>query len=283
MPEHSGSLEEEDGLFSAQEVSRLLKEVYRQTGYDFAEYAFPTVNRRLRRRMLVERAASLDEITQKVRMSLRYAYTLVEDFSILVTEMFRDPSLFLCLKQRILPELRRESFLRIWMAGCATGEEAYSIAILLQEEGMYPRCRIYATDMNEKAIVQAQTGEINNRKLSSFEDNYVQSGGARQLADYLEIRDGGTFLRNRLLSRILFSRHNLAIDRLFNEFHLIFCRNVLIYFNKTLQNQVHHLLYQSLEIGGYLVLGDKESIRFTPYAEHYETVDPQQKIYRRIS
>jgi chemotaxis protein methyltransferase CheR len=137
--------------------------------------------------------------------------------------------------------------------------------------------------MNEKAIVQAQTGEIDNRKLPSFVDNYIHAGGAKQLADYLEIRDRGTFLRNRLLSRIVFSRHNLAIDRLFNEFHLIFCRNVLIYFNKTLQNQVHHLLYQSLEIGGYLVLGDKESIRFTPYAEHYETVDPQQKIYRRIS
>jgi chemotaxis protein methyltransferase CheR len=197
--------------------------------------------------------------------------------------MFRDPSLFLHLKQQVLPSLRKEPFLRIWMAGCATGEEAYSMAILLQEEGIYPRCRIYATDMNEKAIVQAQTGEINSRMLPAFTDNYVRAGGDKQLTDYMDTRNDGTFLRNRLLSRILFSRHNLAIDRLFNEFHLIFCRNVLIYFNKTLQDQVHHLLYQSLEIGGYLVLGDKESIRFTPFAEHYETVNPQQKIYRRIS
>jgi chemotaxis protein methyltransferase CheR len=283
MPETPESLQGTVATLPEQAVSRLLQELFRQTGYDFAEYAYATIDRRLRRRMLVERAASLDELTHKVRLSSRYAYSLVEDFSILVTEMFRDPSLFLFLKQRILPSLRLEPFLRFWMAGCATGEEAYSMAVMLQEEGIYPRCRIYATDMNEKAIMQAQTGEVNDRKLTVFARNYAQAGGAGQLADYMETRDNGTFLRHRLLNRILFSRHNLAIDRLFNEFHLIFCRNVLIYFNKSLQNQVHELLYQSLEVGGYLVLGDKESIRFTPRAEHYETVDPHQKVYRRIS
>jgi chemotaxis protein methyltransferase CheR len=159
----------------------------------------------------------------------------------------------------------------------------YSLAILLQEEGLYERCRIYATDMNEGIILQAKSGRISEKKMEDYANNYIAAGGNEQFNQYFYLKDSSPHLRSDLLKNILFSHHNLVTDGSFNEFHVIFCRNVLIYFNKNLRNHVHSLLFDSLALNGYLVLGDRENIRFTRHASRFCNLSPQQRIYQRIN
>jgi chemotaxis protein methyltransferase CheR len=266
-----------------EDVELILTEVFETTGYNFKDYSAAIVIRRLQRRLISEGISSLQELLNKIKNNSDYAFQLVSDFSINVTEMFRNPHLFKYFREHVIPDLKEHEFIRIWAAGCSTGEEVYSLAILLHEEGLYHRCRIYATDMNESIIVKAKSGGIPIKKMQDYSNNYIMSGGMKQLNQYFYLKDNMPYLRTDLLKNILFSHHNLVTDRSFNEFHVIFCRNVLIYFNQNLRNHVHSLLFDSLALNGYLALGDRESIRFTKYAPRYFNLSPQMRIYKRIN
>jgi chemotaxis protein methyltransferase CheR len=265
------------------EVGLILTEIYNITGYNFRDYTTAIVMRRLKRRLISERILNLSELLKKIQLNPDYAFELIPDFSINVTEMFRNPHFFKYFREFVMPDLRKHEFIRIWVAGCSTGEEVYSLAIMLYEAGLYQRCRIYATDMNEDIILQAKSGSIPNKKAEHFSNNYIFAGGKEQLSQYFLISEGALTLSPNLLSNILFSHHNLVADRSFNEFHVIFCRNVLIYFNQWLRDHVHSLLFDSLAMNGYLVLGDRETIRFTKHAKCYLNLSPSQKVYKRIN
>ena len=202
--------------------------------------------------------------------------------SINVTSLFRDPEFFLTLRTKVLPILGTYPFLRIWHAGCSTGEEVYSLAILLQEEGLYDRCRIYATDMNALVLKQARAGIFPVSTLQQGAANYARSGGVKSLSEYYTSLDGEAIFRASPRENILFSQHNLALEGSFNEFHLILCRNVMIYFTKPLQQRVHQLLYESLSMFGILGIGSKETLQFTPHEKDYEQLGVGSKLYRRI-
>jgi chemotaxis protein methyltransferase CheR len=264
------------------EIILILNEIYNITGYSFKDYSAAVVMRRLQRRLTSDKISTLQELLAKLRKNPDYAFELVPDFSIHVTEMFRNPHFFKYIREDILPELSKREFIRIWVAGCSSGEEVYSLAILLHEAGLYQRCRIYATDMNEGIILQAKSGKIPLNKLDGYARNYISAGGKDLFINYFHYKEEVPYLRTDLLKNILFSHHNLVSDRSFNEFHIIFCRNVLIYFNQFLRDKVHSLLFDSLADNGYLALGDKETIRFTKYAAFYRHLSPLQKLYKRI-
>jgi chemotaxis protein methyltransferase CheR len=266
-----------------EDVALILSEIYRITGYNFKDYTAAIVMRRLRRRLISEKIANLQELLDIIKKNPMYAFQLITDFSIHVTEMFRNPHFFKYIREAIIPELKEKDFIRIWVAGCSTGEEVYSLAILLYEAGLYDRCRIYATDMNERIILQAKSGLIPMHKVDDYAKNYVSAGGKETFMDYFSFQDKSPYLRTDLLKNIVFAHHNLVSDRSFNEFHVIFCRNVLIYFNQILRDHVHTLLFNSLALDGYLALGEKETIRFTKHASCYLQLSPLQKLYKRTN
>jgi chemotaxis protein methyltransferase CheR len=196
--------------------------------------------------------------------------------------MFRDPGFFAALRSTVVPTLRTYPFLRVWNAGCSTGEETYSLAILLREVGLYDRSRIYATDLNEAVLQSAAEGIFPIAKMQEYTENYLAAGGSRSFSDYYRVAYGGAQIDRSLTENIIFAQHNLVSDRSFNEFHLIVCRNVLIYFDRSLQDRVHGLFLDSLVSFGILALGRKESVRHTSRAEHYEVVDEGERIYRKL-
>jgi chemotaxis protein methyltransferase CheR len=208
---------------------------------------------------------------------------LLLDLSINVTAMFRDPSFYIAFRKEVVPALRTYPFTRIWCAGCSTGEEVYSLAIMLQEEGLYDRTRIYATDINEQVLDTARSGVFPLDKMKQYTQNYIKSGGMQEFSEYyVAAYDGARFSR-ALTENIVFAQHNLASDRAFNEFNVIVCRNVMIYFDKVLQDRVHKMFYESLDTFGMLALGHKESVSFTPFADSYEVVNASERIYRKIT
>jgi chemotaxis protein methyltransferase CheR len=207
---------------------------------------------------------------------------LLLDLSVSVTAMFRDPTFYAAFREKVVPLLRTYPFTRIWIAGCSTGEEVYSLAILLAEEGLYEHTRIYATDINDVVIDRARKGVFPLDKMREYTQNYLAAGGKRVFSDYyVAAYDGAQFSRT-LVEGVVFAQHNLVSDRSFNEFNVIMCRNVMIYFDKRLQDQVHRLFYDSLVQFGVLALGHKESIRFSPFEDRYEELDPQEKLYRKV-
>lgn len=195
--------------------------------------------------------------------------------------MFRDPSFYLALRKEVLPLLKSYPFIKIWHAGCSTGEEAYSMAILMAEEGLYEKARIYATDFNESVIKKAKTGAYPIDRVKAYAYNYQRSGGKESFADYYSASHKSVAMENFLKKNILFSDHNLVTDGVFGEMNLIMCRNVLIYFNRDLQNRVFKLFSESLSDSGFLCLGSKESIRFSEYSDEFEDVTKHEKIYRK--
>jgi chemotaxis protein methyltransferase CheR len=205
----------------------------------------------------------------------------LKTMSVGVTAMFRDPRFYRALREVVVPVLRTYPVVRVWHAGCSTGEEAYSLAILLREEGLYERARIYATDIDEVALKQAERGEVGLSGMRENTRNYIEAGGRQAFAQWYKVRDGRAVLDPDLRRNMVFAHHNLATDRSFNEFHLILCRNVLIYFNRTLRDRVHRLLYDSLVQFGFLALGTKESARFTPFDARYQELP--EHIYRKVA
>ncbi|UQZ33532.1 chemotaxis protein CheR [Paenibacillus sp. PK3_47] len=263
------------------EIELLLEGVHRLYGYDFRNYALPSLKRRIWHHVHAENVPSISALQEKVLHDRdcfeRFVYTL----SIPVTEMFRDPGLFLTFRQKVIPLLRTYPYIRIWHAGCSTGEEVYSMAILLHEEGLYDKARIYATDMNERSLQQAKEGVYEISKMKQYTKNYLEAGGTRAFSEYYTAKYNSVILQPYLRKNIIFAEHNLATDTSFNEFNVIFCRNVMIYFNDELRDHVHGLFHESLSRFGVLVLGSKESIHFTRYSDSYEPLDRVEKIYRK--
>ncbi|HEX5801297.1 MAG TPA: protein-glutamate O-methyltransferase CheR [Gaiellaceae bacterium] len=264
------------------ELELLLEGIFRRYGFDFREYAPASLRRRVRRRMHGEHVGSISALQELVLHDPAVMERLLLDLSINVTAMFRDPSFFLSLRENVVPLLRTYPFARIWVAGCSSGEEVYSLAILLDEEGLAERVRIYATDINEAVLEQARLGVFPLDKMREYTQNYIRAGGTQAFSEYYVARyDGAQFSRS-LVENVVFAQHNLASDAAFNEFHVIVCRNVMIYFDKSLQEHVHRLFHESLARLGVLALGQKETIRFSPHEESYEVLDAAEKLYRKV-
>jgi chemotaxis protein methyltransferase CheR len=264
------------------ELQLLLEGVFRQYGFDFREYAPASLKRRVWRRVYAEQAGSITGLLERVLHDSDVMKRLLLDLSINVTSMYRDPSFYSALRAQVIPVLRTYPFTRIWVAGCSTGEEVYSLAILLHEEGLRDRTRIYATDINEAVLDRAREGVFPLEKMKEYTENYIRAGGQRSFSEYYLAKYGGALFDRKLTENVLWAPHNLVQDRSFNTFNLIMCRNVMIYFDRTLQTRVHQLFYDSLERLGILALGHKESIRFTGVENCYEELDAQEKLYRKV-
>jgi chemotaxis protein methyltransferase CheR len=264
------------------EIELLLEGIYRMYGYDFRNYAYDSIRRRIWHSIHTLNLQTITGLLDKVMHQPKQMQALLSSLMIHVTEMYRDPALFKTFRCKVIPFLSTYPFIRIWHAGCSTGEEALSMAILLQEEELYERSRIYATDIQEDVLEKAQSASFPVRNMQKYTHNYLQAGGKGFFSDYYTATYDAAVFNAALLRNMTFARHNLVTDQSFNEFNVIFCRNVLIYFNKSLQRQVHRLFYESLSMFGVLVLGDRETLQFSEYADCYETLDKQQKIYRKI-
>ncbi|MBM7568660.1 chemotaxis protein methyltransferase CheR [Paenibacillus sacheonensis] len=264
------------------EINLLLEGLYQLYGYDFRNYAFSSIRRRIWHRVNAERLPTITSLTERVLHDRTVMNRLLADLTIHVTEMFRDPEVFKAFRERVVPLLRTYPFIRVWHAGCSTGEEVYSMAILLKEEGLYDKTRIYATDMNERVLETAREGVFPLERMQIFTRNYIEAGGKESFSNYYTAKYDSVLFQSELKSNIVFAQHNLVTDRSFNEFNVIFCRNVMIYFNKELQNHVHGLLFDSLSTFGILALGTKESINFTRHAKAYEELDAHSRLYRKI-
>jgi chemotaxis protein methyltransferase CheR len=265
------------------EIRLLLQGVHERYGYDFRDYQLASQRRRVRQCLSDEGLETVSALQDRVLHDPAALERLVAALSVSVTGLFRHPGFYRAFRERAVPILRTYPVVRIWHAGCATGEEVHSMAILLQEEGLLDRAQVYATDMNATALRQATTGAVSVRILREGSASYTLAGGRGSLARYYQIRDGHAYFDPALRRNVVFAEHNLVTDRSFNEFNVIICRNVLIYFNRPLQERVHALFYGSLGRRGFLGLGSRETIRFTPYEDRYEVVDWTDRLYRKIA
>ena len=265
------------------ELDLLLEAIYRAYRFDFRNYARSSLKRRLWKRAHQEGFDTLSALQEKVLRDPACMERLLRDLSVNVTSMFRDPSFYRAFRAKVVPMLKTYPFVRIWHAGCSTGEEVYSIAILLREEGLLERTRIYATDVNATVLDQARAGVFPLAKMREYTKNYMEAGGSSSFSDYYVTAYEGARFQPALMENTVFAQHNLASDASFNEFNVIMCRNVMIYFAKSLQDHVHDLFYKSLGMFGVLALGHKESIKFTRHESSYEVLDATEKLYRRTS
>jgi chemotaxis protein methyltransferase CheR len=264
------------------EIELLLEGIFRQYGFDFRAYAYSSIRRRIWKRITAEHLENVSALQERVLHDPRMMERLLLDLSVNVTAMFRDPGFYAAFRAEVIPLLRTYPFIRIWHAGCSTGEEVYSMAILLQEEGLYDRSRLYATDINEVVLQQAKAGIFPLERMQEYTENYIRAGGKRSFSEYYTAKYDGALFTPALRQNVVFSQHNLVTDRSFSEFNVVLCRNVLIYFDKTLQKRVHGLFYESLVNFGILCLGSKESLKFSEYEECYDQISKMEKIYRKV-
>ncbi len=267
---------------SEEEFDLLLNEIYRIYGYDFTNYAKAALKRRINRLFIIDHFSNFAELLYRVRYEVGYIKFLVRELTISVTEMFRDPLTFKYLREKILPILGTYPFIRIWHAGCSTGEEVYSMAILLHEANLLHKSLIYATDINASLIENIREGIFPISKIKQYSTNYILSGGTKDFSAYYTAHYDYVKFNDHLKTKIILGTHNLVSDRSFNEFSLIVCRNVLIYFNKDLQDKVLTLFDESLEKLGFLFLGSKENIVFSAISGKFKQVDSKEKIWRKM-
>nr|WP_320191609.1 protein-glutamate O-methyltransferase CheR [uncultured Desulfobacter sp.] len=263
------------------EVTLLLEAIFQRYGHDFRQYARASVHRRIHN---VKTQAGLECISQLIPMVLHdpsFFERIIGEMSITVTTMFRNPGLFLVLRQKVLPYLKSYPSLKIWHAGCATGQEAYSLSILLKEENLSKRTVIYATDFNDDALNTAKKGIYDIKDVKNFTQNYQAAGGRRSFSEYYHAEYGAMKLRQSLKEPITFANHNLAIDGVFSETQLIMCRNVLIYFNKKLQDRVLNLFYESLAENGFLCLGRRESLVCATIRDKFVVLDEKHRVFQK--
>lgn len=264
------------------EIRMLLEAVYLKYGYDFRGYAQSTLQRRLQYLMAKSGLPSISSMQHEVLNNAAFFESVVTDLTINVTSMFRDPSFYLALRKNLIPMLQETTQINVWSAGCATGEEAYSLAILLQEAGPHQEARIYATDIDEVALRRAALGVYPIDRMQEYTRNYRAAGGENSFVDYFTADDNLVMMSDVLKRNLVFSDHSLATDSVFCEMDLIICRNVLIYFNDELKNRVFKLFLNSLRPGGLLCLGQSESIKFNSFAHHFQEISASEKIYRKV-
>jgi chemotaxis protein methyltransferase CheR len=264
------------------EIDFLISEIADRYGFDFSGYSKASFTRRVSRLYVLEGFSTFGEFIEKIKSSPSYLEYLVEEITVNVTEMFRDPLFYKALREQILPLLAPKPFLRIWHAGCSTGEEVVSMAILLKEANLLHKALIYATDLSQRSLEVAKEGLFPLRMMKQYSENYLTSGGKEDFSSYYVANFGHAQFDKDLISKVVFSQHNLVSDRSFNEFDLIICRNVLIYFENDLQHQTFELFDQSLSKLGFLALGSKETLKYGPLKNRYEAIAGQ-KIWRKLS
>ncbi len=272
-----------DSDLEALELELLTEGIHRHYGLDFRHYAVASLRRRVWGRVKAEGLTTVTGLLERVLHDREAMERLLSHLSINVTAMFRDPSFYRSFREKVVPLLRSHPFIRIWHVGCSTGEEVYSMAILLEEAGLYERARLYATDMNESVLQQAKKGIFAMSVMNEYARNYSLAGGTRSLSDYYLTGYDYALFHQSLRRNIVFAHHNLVTDGSFNEFNVILCRNVMIYFDRTLQAAVHRLFHASLRRFGVLALGRKESLKGTPHEHDYEELDAIEKIFRRAA
>ena len=271
----------EPSIIKDEEVEYLIKDVYEMYGYDFSEYSRASFKRRVNRICLIDRFTSFAELRYIILNDPEYLKRFIEEITVNVTEMFRDPQFFKTLREKILPQLGTYPLIRIWVAGCSTGEEAYSMAILLKEANLYQKSLIYGTDLNPSVLDTARAGVFPLQQMKLYSENYIQSGGKKDFSDYYTANYDSVKFDKSLQEKLILSTHNLVSDSSFNSFQLIICRNVLIYFDRGLQERVFRLFDNSLENLGFLALGAKETIRFSKLDRNYHQIDDQ-KIWKKV-
>ncbi len=270
-----------DNITTNIEIELLLEAIYRKYGYDFRNYSKSHVKRRILNRLNVSKLNSISEMQHMALHQEGFIELILRDLSINVTEMFRDPSFYAAMRKEVIPILKTYPFFKIWHAGCSTGEEVYSFAVMLMEEGIYDRAQIYATDFNRDVLDIAKKGIYPIDRIKEFTANYQAAGGSQSFSDYYIANYNSVIFDQSLKKNLVFAEHNLVTDTVFAEINLIICRNVLIYFNKELQNRVIDLFYNSLINGGFLGLGSKETIQFTSKASEFNVIDKTEKIFKK--
>lgn len=263
------------------QLDMLIADVQTLYGYDFGDYARASLHRRVSRLMSVDRFVSFAELRHRITSDRDYLSRFIDMVSVNVTEMFRDPAFYRALRSQVFPVLATYPLIRIWHAGCASGEEVYSMAILLRESKLLNKAIIYATDINPTALSIARDAIYPLSQMQKYSENYIASGGTEEFSSYYTAQYEMAKLDSSLSKRIVYATHNLATDSSFNEFQLIICRNVLIYFNQSLQDRVFRLFDDSLEGLGFLGLGSKESLRFSAVAQSYQQLNGHEKIWRK--
>lgn len=263
------------------EAEAIISEIYDCSGYDFFHYSSPSLIRRFQRFIDLKKISSLGELFRLMENDPEVMNEFIEEITVNVTEMYRDPYFFKIIREKVLPEISRRGPLKIWHAGCSTGEEVYSMAIELKEHNLLDNCIIYATDINQSVLEQARKGTYSLENIRLYENNYRESEGKGSLKNYVEIRNGEAVMDPVLREKMIFSTHNLVSDKGFNSFDLIVCRNVLIYFNKELQNTVLQTFYDSLNPEGFLALGSKETLLFSPIQDLMHEHHAQFKIWKK--
>jgi len=269
-------------VISEEQVEILLSDLLEHYGYDFTGYSKASIKRRVLRLYMLDKAVSFAEFRFKIINDQVYFKRFVEQITVNVTEMFRDPGFFKTLRNEVLPKLGTYPFIRIWLAGCSTGEEAFSMSIILKELNLLHKSLIYATDLNPTVLEKAAQGMFSLSQMKQYSENYILSGGTKDFSSYYTAKYSLAKFDDELKHKIIFSTHNLVSDHSFNEFQLILCRNVLIYFDRDLQQKVLNLFDESLEDLGYLALGTKETLDFTSVAKRYKRL-PLEKIWRKVS
>ncbi|MGZ5245851.1 MAG: CheR family methyltransferase [Flavitalea sp.] len=275
-------MKSELSIIKDEELNVLTATLFELYGYDFTNYAKSSLKRRVNRLMIIDRIPSFAELLFRVRNDADYLPHLVEEVTVNVTEMFRDPLTFKFIREHVLPILATHPFIRIWHAGCATGEEVYSMAIILEEAKLLHKSLLYATDLNASVIENIRKGIFPMSAMKQYSENYILSGGKKDFSDYYTAKYDWAKFNENLSSKMIVATHNLVSDRSFNEFQLILCRNVLIYFDKNLQEKALELFDDSLEKLGFLVLGSKENIRFSSITKKYVQLDSKEKIWRKM-
>ena len=265
------------------EINQLLEAILFRYGYDFRHYARASLERRIMTRVSLSNFSSVSEMIPAILHDADFFDLFIKDMSITVTEMFRDPSVHKEIHHSVCEQLRTYSRINIWHAGCATGEEVYSMAIMLEEENLLKRTRIYATDYNNHSLKIAKRGIYPAEKMKLYTQNYIAAGGKASFANYYQAKHGSAIMQESLKEHITFANHNLMKDQVFAEMHMVVCRNVLIYFDKELQNRVLNLFKDSLIHHGILVLGDKESLQFTTVVNDFEIFRKKERSYRKVT
>lgn len=264
------------------QVEEIILTVNSLYGFDFDGYSRASLKRRLERIMLIE---NLDFFNLKNTLinNQNFFHNFLNEVTVNVTEMFRDPNFYSAVREKVLPYLSTYQHIKVWNAGCSTGEELYSFTILFEEAALYKRSFFYGTDINHHVLETAKNGIYNLQKMKLYSESYHEMGGEKSLANYYTAQYGAASLIRQIRKNVLFSMHNLVSDGPFNEFQIISCRNVLIYFNPELQNKVIKLFYDSLAMFGFLCLGSKETIRDSELASLFKVIDKKQNIYQKIN